>query len=112
MTARRCIHCSDELTKDDPPKSVATGEVSCGASPDSIFHEPERCPECDGYGDVEIYDASTDGIIGSRRCTLLGDPKWHSPLPWVSPPVATVSGHQPGCDGTCNFGYPDGCAPF
>jgi hypothetical protein len=112
VTPRRCIHCSDELTKDDPPVSLAANEVSCGANPDGVFHEPERCPECDGYGWVDTFDKSTDAVIGGFACSLLGDPKWHAPAAPVPRQIAVVPGHHPDCDGTCKHTYPDGCPPF
>lgn len=39
--ARRCLHCSDELSDADPTISIATGEAFCGANPDSDRHVPE-----------------------------------------------------------------------
>lgn len=67
------------------------------------------CPECNGELSVTFYDNSTDGAIGGRACEQKHpDP----PPPSVPDRAATVPGHQPDCDGTCNFGYPDGCPPF
>lgn len=68
------------------------------------------CPECNGEGSVTFYDNSTDGITGGRACEQKHpDPPPSLPVP---PQAGTVPGHDPGCDGTCNFEYPDGCCPF
>lgn len=112
MGARRCIHCSDELCDDDPTRDIITGETFCGANPDSDRHEPERCPECGGYGWTDIHHASTDAVIGGRPCSRLDDPEWHPPATPVPLQIQDVPGHHPDCDGTCNHEHPDGCPPF
>jgi hypothetical protein len=68
-----------------------------------------ECPSCDGHGWIDIFHPSTDGLIGHRPC-----PERHrapDPVP-VKATATAVPGHEPGCDGACDYSYPDGCPPF
>lgn len=70
------------------------------------------CLTCMDYGVITYYHASFDYPIGSDPCPELGNPVAHPPSTPVPQTVTVVDGHRPGCDGTCNYGHPDGCPPF
>lgn len=79
--------------------------------------EPEfTCYSCMDFGYIAYYHASFDYPIGSDPCPELGNPDRHPPAAPVPVQVTTmlgrVPGHDAGCDGACNYGYPDGCPPF
>lgn len=44
------------------------------------MREP-MCSTCEDYGFYYIHDASTDAVIGTRRCDMVGNP-WNHPVMW------------------------------
>lgn len=83
-----------------------TGITGDGGDVIMCWWQSVPCPSCHGEMWVEVYD-NRDAPVGGRMC-----PEEHPPSLPVPLQVVTVTGHGPDCDGTCNFGYPDGCCPF
>lgn len=72
---------------------------------------PPSCWSCMDYGYIDIFD-NNDAVIRTEPCPSLGDPRMHPPSTPVPLQITDATGHLPDCDGTCHFGYPDGCPPF
>lgn len=74
-----------------------------------------RCWPCEDTGMVNQYD-NRDAVVGWVKCPYLDDPTVHPPSTPEPKQITTmlgrVPGHQLDCDGTCTYGYPDGCPPF
>lgn len=62
------------------------------------------CPSCMGERSIPIHD-NRDGVISHHPC-----PETHPEPPPAPEPEPAA--HLSGCDGTCDYGYPDGCPPF
>jgi hypothetical protein len=72
------------------------------------------CTTCEDLGYVARYD-NRDAETGADDCPWLADPERHppsTPVPLATTMLGRVPGHDPECDGTCNYGYPNGCPPF
>lgn len=97
------------------------GDEPCRGVWDDDDYEPSEPPDfsdftcgtCGDTGTIEQHHPSFDHVIGGGPCPNLDDPIKHPPSTPVPLNLELVlPGHMPGCDGDCNFGYPDGCPPF
>lgn len=60
-----------------------------------ILDERGNCVACDGWGWIDIFHPSTDGLIGSRDCPLKQNHPPREPIP----AQALAVKHLEGCDG-------------
>ena len=87
-----------------PSTDGITGTRRCPDINDPVKHPPfPPCGVCEACRWVEENGAVDEATDRLSRPACTGPP----PNVIVVPPR-----HLSGCDGTCNFGYPDGCPPF
>lgn len=89
-----------------PVVTVPEPEPEPELSSEDAYYD-SLCPSCDGYGMIEIFHPSTDGLIGHVKCP---DRKYH-PVSLVKAPKPEPVRHLPGCDGDHNV-LTECCPPF